>query len=561
MIEKPLVKFFEEAFRKHWIRPALCNYDSGTIYSYADAARGVARVHLLLEASGVTKGDHVALLGEDSAEWCIVWLGVITYGAVLVPILPAFTPEDTMHLVEHSDSKVIFVGPEHVSSLDPKKLKSIRATYRIDTFAPLPECTSVKECRTLDADRLMEERYPAGFRRSDVVYDKVSNSDFVLLSYTSGTSGFSKGVMLSANNIAANINITHIRKIYRPGQQMLSFLPLAHAYALMFDFLSPLTCGAQIYILRYKPTPAILIKALQEVRPQVIFSVPLVLEKVYKNIILKKINAYSPAVKTIIGIPVLNLLVYNRIGKIMLDTMGGRVEQFVVGGAAINDQVEKFVLNTGFPLTIGYGITECAPLISYATPREHKCSSCGKVLPEIEQVRISPVEGGFQSDGSGHEVGEVQVRGENVCLGYYKNEEATKALFTPDGWMRTGDLGFIDANGYVYLRGRSKAMLLTANGQNIFPEEIESLYGSSPFVMECVVVQRNTKLVAIVVPDLDALKAEGRVKEKEVTEAMNTLRDMINQRLPMYEQVSAVELREEPFEKTPKQSIKRYLVK
>lgn len=561
MIEKPLVKFFEEAFRKHWIRPALCNYDSGTIYSYADAARGVARVHLLLEASGVTKGDHVALLGEDSAEWCIVWLGVITYGAVLVPILPAFTPEDTMHLVEHSDSKVIFVGPEHVSSLDPKKLKSIRATYRIDTFAPLPECTSVKECRTLDADRLMEERYPAGFRRSDVVYDKVSNSDFVLLSYTSGTSGFSKGVMLSANNIAANINITHIRKIYRPGQQMLSFLPLAHAYALMFDFLSPLTCGAQIYILRYKPTPAILIKALQEVRPQVIFSVPLVLEKVYKNIILKKINAYSPAVKTIIGIPVLNLLVYNRIGKIMLDTMGGRVEQFVVGGAAINDQVEKFVLNTGFPLTIGYGITECAPLISYATPREHKCSSCGKVLPEIEQVRISPVEGGFQSDGSGHEVGEVQVRGENVCLGYYKNEEATEALFTPDGWMRTGDLGFIDANGYVYLRGRSKAMLLTANGQNIFPEEIESLYGSSPFVMECVVVQRDTKLVAIVVPDLDALKSEGKVKDKEVAEAMNTLRDMINQRLPMYEQVSAVELREEPFEKTPKQSIKRYLVK
>lgn len=561
MIEKPLVKFFEEAFRKHWIRPALCNYDSGTIYSYADAARGVARVHLLLEASGVTRGDHVALLGEDSAEWCIVWLGVITYGAVLVPILPAFTPEDTMHLVEHSDSKVIFVGPEHVSSLDPKKLKSIRATYRIDTLAPLPECTSVKECRTLDADRLMEERYPDGFRRSDVVYDKVSNSDFVLLSYTSGTSGFSKGVMLSANNIAANINITHIRKIYRPGQQMLSFLPLAHAYALMFDFLSPLTCGAQIYILRYKPTPAILIKALQEVRPQVIFSVPLVLEKVYKNIILKKINAYSPAVKTIIGIPVLNLLVYNRIGKIMLDTMGGRVEQFVVGGAAINDQVEKFVLNTGFPLTIGYGITECAPLISYATPREHKCSSCGKVLPEIEQVRISPVEGGFQSDGSGHEVGEVQVRGENVCLGYYKNEEATEALFTPDGWMRTGDLGFIDANGYVYLRGRSKAMLLTANGQNIFPEEIESLYGSSPFVMECVVVQRDTKLVAIVVPDLDALKSEGKVKDKEVAEAMNTLRDMINQRLPMYEQVSAVELREEPFEKTPKQSIKRYLVK
>lgn len=561
MIEKPLVKFFEEAFRKHWIRPALCNYDSGTIYSYADAARGVARVHLLLEASGVTKRDHVALLGEDSAEWCIVWLGVITYGAVLVPILPAFTPEDTMHLVEHSDSKVIFVGPEHVSALDPKKLKSIRATYRIDTLAPLPECTSVKECRTLDADRLMEERYPAGFRRSDVVYDKVSNSDFVLLSYTSGTSGFSKGVMLSANNIAANINITHIRKIYRPGQQMLSFLPLAHAYALMFDFLSPLTCGAQIYILRYKPTPAILIKALQEVRPQVIFSVPLVLEKVYKNIILKKINAYSPAVKTIIGIPVLNLLVYNRIGKIMLDTMGGRVEQFVVGGAAINDQVEKFVLNTGSPLTIGYGITECAPLISYATPREHKCSSCGKVLPEIEQVRISPVEGGFQSDGSGHEVGEVQVRGENVCLGYYKNEEATKALFTPDGWMRTGDLGFIDANGYVYLRGRSKAMLLTANGQNIFPEEIESLYGSSPFVMECVVVQRDTKLVAIVVPDVDALKSEGKVKDKEVAEAMNTLRDMINQRLPMYEQVSAVELREEPFEKTPKQSIKRYLVK
>ena len=395
----------------------------------------------------------------------------------------------------------------------------------------------------------------------DVVYDKVSNSDFVLLSYTSGTSGFSKGVMLTANNLAANINLTHTRNVFRPGQQMLSFLPLAHAYALMFDFLSPITSGAQIYILRYKPTPTILIKALQEVRPQVVLSVPLVLEKIYKSIILKKINAYSHAVKTIIGIPVLNLLVYKRIGKIMIDTMGGRIEQFIVGGAAINDQVEKFVLNTGFPLTVGYGITECAPLISYAPPREHKYSSCGKVLSDVEQVRISPVEGVYQSDSSGHEVGEVQVRGENVCLGYYKNEEATEALFTPDGWMRTGDLGFIDANGYIYLRGRSKAMLLTANGQNIFPKEIESLYGSSPFVIECVVVQRDTKLVAVVVPDLDALKAEGKVKEKEVTEAMNTLRDMINQRLPMYEQVSAVELREEPFEKTPKQSIKRYLIK
>lgn len=560
MIEKPLVKFFEESFRKHWIRPALGNYDTGTIYSYAEIARGVAKVHLLLEHSGITKGDHVALLGEDSAEWCIVWLGVVTYGAVVVPILPAFTPEDTMHLVEHSESRVIFVGPEHESFLDAKRLKDIAATYRVNTLTAIPEYTSRKECRSIDVEALMAERYPEGFQKSDIVYDGVSNSDFVLLSYTSGTSGFSKGVMLSANNLAANIDIAHTRQVFSAGQQMLSFLPLAHAYAMMFDFLAPLTFGCQVYILRYKPTPSILIKALQEVRPQVILSVPLVLEKIYKSIILKKINA-SSAVKTIIGIPVLNLLVYKRIGKIMVDTMGGRLEQFIVGGAAINDQVEKFVLNTGFPLTVGYGITECTPLISYVPPREHKYSSCGKVLPEIEQVRISPVEGTFQSDASGHEVGEVQVKGENVCLGYYKNEEATEALFTSDGWMRTGDLGFIDANGYIYLRGRSKAMLLTANGQNIFPEEIESLYGSSPLVSECIVVQRDTKLVAVIVPDLDALKAEGKVKEKEIKEAMDTVRDMVNQRLPMYEQVSSVELRSEPFEKTPKQSIKRYLVK
>lgn len=560
MIEKPLVKFFEESFRKHWIRPALANYDTGTIYSYAEVARGVAKVHLLLEHSGITKGGHVALLGEDSAEWCIVWLGVVTYGAVVVPILPAFTPEDTMHLVEHSEAKVIFVGPEHESVLDPKRLKSIAATYRVNSLTAIPECTARKECRSVDVEALMRERYPEGFQKGDIVYDGVSNSDFVLLSYTSGTSGFSKGVMLSANNLAANIDIAHTREVFSAGMQMLSFLPLAHAYAMMFDFLAPLTFGCQVYILRYKPTPSILIKTLQEVRPQVILSVPLVLEKIYKSIILKKLNA-SSAVKTIIGIPVLNLLVYKRIGKIMVDTMGGRLEQFIVGGAAINDQVEKFVLNTGFPLTVGYGITECTPLISYVPPREHKYSSCGKVLPEIEQVRISPVEGNFQSDASGHEVGEVQVKGENVCLGYYKNEEATKALFTEDGWMRTGDLGFIDANGYIYLRGRSKAMLLTANGQNIFPEEIESLYGSSPLVAECVVVQRDTKLVAVIVPDLDALKAEGKVKEKEIKEAMDTVRDMVNQRLPMYEQVSAVELRSEPFEKTPKQSIKRYLVK
>lgn len=560
MIDKPFVKYLEESFRKHWIRPALCNYDSGTIFSYADVARRVAMVHLLLEKAGISKGDRVALVGEDSAEWCTVWLGVVTYGAVVVPILPAFTAEDTMQLIEHSEAKVLFVGPEHEPILEHKVPKAIRATFRVNNLRALPDHTPEKGCRTIDIEAAMEERYPEGFRPKDVVYDGVLNSDFVLLSYTSGTSGFSKGVMLSANNLAANTELVHVRKIFNKDQTMLAFLPMAHAYAMMFSFLSPLTAGMMIYILRYKPTPQILIKALQEVRPQVILSVPLLLEKIYKSIILKKINA-SSTIKTIIGLPVLNLLIYRRIGKIMIDMMGGRVEQFIVGGAAINDQVERFILNTGFPLTIGYGITECGPLISYVHPKGHKAGSCGQVLPEIEQVRICPDRDGYPGDASGHEVGEVQVKGENVCLGYFKNEEATRNLFTSDGWMRTGDLGYIDAGGYIYLRGRSKAMLLSANGQNIFPEEIESLYGSSPYVSECIVVQRDTRLVAVVVPDLDALKAEGKETDAEVNEAIDHLRGMVNQRLPLYEQVSQVELRQEPFEKTPKQSIKRYLVK
>ena len=555
MIETPFIKAYEKSFADSWALAALTNYDTGKTFSYADVARGVARTQLLLKALEVKKGERVALIGEDCAEWCIHWLGIVTYGAVVVPILPAFTAEDVEAIINHSDAVVVFADVEHRQRLSIDHLPEVRAFVDIMSGNVIPEMTREERLHGIDVESLFTERYPAGFTKEDIHYDGVSNEDVVLLTYTSGTSGSSKGVMITANNLIANVVAAQEKKVEMPGDVLLCFLPNAHAFSLAFNVLLPLSVGGHVFILRYKPTPSILVKAMKEVRPHVILSVPLVLEKIYAKAILPKIEGNMMA-RLALKIPLLNKAIYGKVGDTLRETFGGRLKFFIVGGAALNDEVSDFLMKAGFPLTVGYGMTECAPLISYVEPKRYRHGSVGKIMSMIQEVRIAKADH-VEEDAEGHRVGEIQVRGENVCKGYYKNPEATTALFSADGWLRTGDLGYFDKDEYLYISGRIKAMILTSNGENVYPEAIEEKYNIHPYVAECVVVQRGERLVAVVYPDYAVLEKE----QKEPKAALEEVRKQINTLLNPYQQIAEVELREEDFERTPKMSVKRYLVK
>lgn len=556
MVETPFVKMYERNFADSWALAALTNYDTGKTFSYADVATGVARMHLLLEALEVKKGDKVVLIGEDCAEWCVDWFGIVTYGAVIVPILPAFTPEDVVSIINHSDATVVFADPDHRTYLDPERIPAVKAVLDIVTMRVVPERTRDARFTGIDPDRLFEARYPEGFHKEDIHYDGVSNEDVVLITYTSGTSGSSKGVMLTANNLASNVLGAEAKDVVLHGETMLCFLPNAHAFSLAFNVLLPLAMGAHVFILRYKPTPSILVKAMKEVRPHVVMSVPLVLEKIYAKAVLPKIEKSAMA-RVAIKIPLLNKAVYGKVGDALKETFGGRLKFFIVGGAALNDEVSDFLMKADFPLTVGYGMTECGPLISYIEPKHYRHGSVGKVMEMMCEARIAKTDHVQSESKEGYEVGEIQVRGENTCKGYYKNAEATTDLFTSDGWLRTGDLGYFDKDKYLYISGRIKAMILTSNGENVYPEAIEERYNIHPYVSECVVVQRGERLVAVVYPDFAVLEKEG----KDPKEALEEVRKQINGLLSVFQQISEVEIRQEDFERTPKMSVKRFLVK
>ena len=550
MIKENFIKLYENSFRENWDLPCYTDYGEDTQYTYGEVAEKIARLHLLFKHCSLRRGDKISVIGKNNAHWCIAYMATITYGAIIVPILQDFTPNDVHHIVNHSECTFLFVSDNIWENLEEEALGNLRAVFSLTDY----RCLHQRDGETIqkfmrNIDTAMKKAYPKGFQKENIIYTELSNDKVMLFNYTSGTTGFSKGVMLTGNNLAGNVTFGIRTGLLKKGEKVLSFLPLAHAYGCAFDFLTATAVGTHVTLLGKTPSPKILMKAFEEVKPNLIITVPLVIEKIYKNVIQPLINKRS--MKWALNIPLLDNQIYAQIRKKLIDALGGRFKEVIIGGAAMNPEVTDFFYKIKFPFTIGYGMTECGPLISYAPWNTFIPGSAGKIL-DIMEVRID-------SDDPYNTTGEIQVRGENVMKGYYKNEEATREVFTEDGWLKTGDLGTIDANGFIYIRGRSKTMLLSSNGQNIFPEEIEAKLNNMPFVLESLIIERNKKLVALVYPDYDSLDSLGLNTPDNIKTVMDENLKNLNKLVGNYEQVSTIQLYPTEFEKTPKKSIKRFL--
>ena len=550
MIQENFIKIYEESFKSNWELPSLTDYGKNNTFTFADVAKEIARIHILFHECQIRRGDKIALIGKDSARWCIAYMATITYGAIVVPILQDFRPNDVHHIINHSESVFLFVSDRIWETLEEDMIEDIRGVFSLEDFRCLHqrdgECIQ-KIMRSLDEK--MAEKYPNGFSKEDIQYAELDNDKIVELNYTSGTTGFSKGVMLTGNNLAGNVTYARTLDLLFRGERELCFLPLAHAYSCAFNLLVPMAFGVHVYLLGKTPSPKILLKAFEEVKPNLILTVPLILEKIYKKMILPQLS--KTTMKLALNIPLLDSRIYAQIRKKLVDAFGGRFREVIVGGAAMNDEVIDFLYKIKFPFTVGYGMTECGPLISYDHHYEYVPGSCGQILKGIMKVRID-------SEDPYNKVGEIQVSGENVMRGYYKNEEATNNVFTDDGWLRTGDLGTIDKDNHIFIRGRSKTMILGPSGQNIYPEEIESKLNNLPFVMESIIIEKNGKLVGLVYPDYDTVDNTG-ISHEDLPVIMEQNRVELNKLLASYEAVSSLQLYPTDFEKTPKKSIKRYL--
>ena len=549
MIQENFIKIYERSFQENWDLPALTDYGKDVTYTFGGLANEIAKIHLLFDACRVRRGDKVALVGKDCARWCVAYMATVTYGAIIVPILQDFSPNDIHHIINHSEASFLFVSDRVWDSLEEEKIGQVRGVFSLSDFRCLHQRDGESIQKFLRGlDEKMAEAYPNGFSRESIRYAELDNDKVVELNYTSGTTGFSKGVMLTGNNLAGNVVYAKTLDLLFRGERELCFLPLAHAYSCAFNFLVPMAVGAHVFLLGKTPSPKILLRAFEEVKPNLILTVPLILEKIYKKMILPQLG--KRAVRLALNIPLLDQRIYGQIREKLTDALGGRFREVIVGGAAMNQEVTDFLYKIKFRFTIGYGMTECGPLISYDHHDEFVPGSCGQVLKGIMEARVDA------SDPQA--VGEIQVRGENVMKGYYKNEEATRAVFTDDGWLRTGDLGTIDANHRIYLRGRNKTMILSSNGQNIYPEEIESKLNNLPFVMESLVIEKGGKLVALVYPDYDTVDGAGLSHDDLPIVMEKNLADL-NKLLAPYERVASIQLYPTEFEKTPKKSIKRYL--
>ena len=550
MIKENFIKIYEESFKENWALPALTDYGKSKTFTFGDVATEIARIHLLFHECQVRRGDKIALIGKDSSRWCIAYMAVVTYGAIIVPILQDFNPNDVHHIINHSESVFLFVSDRIWDSLEEDKIEEVRGVFSLSDYRCLHQRDGENIQKLMKSlDEKMTEKYPDGFTQEDIKYAELDNDKVVEINYTSGTTGFSKGVMLTGNNLAGNVTYARTLDLLFRGERELCFLPLAHAYSCAFNLLVPMAFGVHVYLLGKVPSPKILLKAFEEVKPNLILMVPLILEKIYKKMILPQLNKRT--LKLALNIPLLDSRIYAQIRKHLVDALGGRFREVIVGGAAMNQEVTDFLYKIKFPFTIGYGMTECGPLISYDHNNEYVPGYCGQILKGIMKVRID-------SEDPYNKVGEIQVSGENVMKGYYKNDEATQNVFTEDGWLRTGDLGTIDHDNRIFIRGRSKTMILGASGQNIYPEEIESKLNNLPFVMESLVVEKNGKLIGMVYPDYDTVDSTG-ISHTDLPVIMEQNRIELNKLLAPYETISEIQLYPTEFEKTPKKSIKRYL--
>jgi long-chain acyl-CoA synthetase len=534
-------------FKANWDLPALSDYKKEPIY-YKEVAEKIAKIHLLFEQSGIEKGDKIVLCGRNCSDWAIIFFATLTYGAVAVPLLHEFKSESITHLVNHSDGKILFVGDVVWEGLQAENMPKLSAIIQMQDF-DLVGCNDEKFKSVFDnLESEFAKKYPNGFKQEDVNYQRDNLDTLALINYTSGTTSISKGVMLSYRSLLSNYMFAcEVLPNLKPGDKVISMLPMAHMYGLQFEVIFEFIRGIHIHFLTRIPSPKIVAEAFARVKPDIIISVPLIIEKIYKSKLKPILD--KKKMKLLLRTPIIDSMVKSKILEQLTESFGSKFYEIIIGGSAFNREVETFFKKIGFPHTVGYGMTECGPIICYADWKEHKLGSCGKAVPRMEVKIDSPDETKI--------AGEILVKGANVMMGYYKNEEATKAVLGEDGWLHTGDLGIKDKDGNVYIKGRSKNMILGPSGQNIYPEEIEDLLNSMELVNESLVKDENGKLVALVYLDQDYIDSHNITLSQE--EIINQIKNQANQTLAAYEQLSAIYLQEEEFEKTPKRSIKRYI--
>ncbi|MCF7911615.1 MAG: AMP-binding protein [Candidatus Cloacimonetes bacterium] len=547
MIKDNYVQYFETSIRDNWELNALSDYKGKTL-TYGQIGRHILAMHQIYHKMGLKPGDKIAVVGGNTVNWGIVFLSAITYGAVIVPILPDFHSEDIQHIVNHSDAVLLFISQYHYDLIDEEKMPALLGLVKLEDFSVLFE---QKKLVKSSLSRLFSEYlYSSDFKPTpgELIFPKISNELLAAIVYTSGTTGLSKGVMLSHNCMLANLLYARENMPLKRGNSILSFLPLAHAYGCAFEFLFPFTLGCHVTFLGKIPSPKVIVKAFNEVKPELILSVPLIIEKIYRKQ-LKPVISKEP-MKTLLSLPLINSVIGAKINKKLSAAFGNNFRELVLGGAAFSPEVENFMRKIKFPYTIGYGMTECGPLISYASWKTTKQASVGKVVDWLEIKVDSP-----EPDKV---IGEVLVRGESLMDGYYKNEKATQETFTADGWMHTGDLGLIDKDGFIFLTGRKKNMILGPSGHNIYPEELEARLNNMPYILESLVIERDSKLIALVYPDFVSTGAED-IKDQQIIKLMDENLKKINEKLPAYSKISAIELIPEEFVKTPTNKVKRYL--
>ena len=546
------IKLIESSIVQNWDRDALTDF-KGVTLQYHDVARKIEKLHILFENSGVVKGDKIALAGRNSANWAVAFLATLTYGAIAVPILHEFTADQIHNIVNHSDAKLRFVGDIVATQIDTTKMPGLEGVIYIPDYSLVLSRTNKLTYAREHLNEMFGKKFPKYFRKEHVSYPAEENAnDMALINYTSGTTGFSKGVMIPYRAMWSNYDfaVGVLGKKVHAGDNIISILPMAHMYGMAFEFIFEFLTGCHIFFLTRVPSPAIIAQAFAEVKPVIIIAVPLVIEKIIRKKVFPKIQ--TNRMRLLLNMPVINKKVNEKICEQVRAAFGGKFYEIIIGGAAFNHEVESFLKRISFPYTVGYGATECAPIISYADYSTFKQGSCGRPVVHME-VRID-------SHDPENVPGEILARGANVMLGYYKNEEATRNTIDADGWYHTGDLGTMDAEGNIFIKGRSKNMLLGSNGQNIYPEEIEDKLNSMTLVTESLVVQRGDKLAALIYPDYDEASAMG-LSADDLKNVMEQNRQELNNILPVYSKIAEVVIQEEEFEKTPKKSIKRYLYK
>ena len=543
MLKENYTQFIWDSISDNWEKTAFTNYDANS-YTYAEVGRFLYYFDKLFNRCGIHRGDKISLIGKNSAEWCIAYQAIVTRGSVVVPILPNFTSGDVQHLVNHSDSVVLFANKSNWQTFNIEKMPGLKLVISLDDFSLLYS----KDTKLSLAYEAFLEKIKKDFPKEKLEKVLVKNQEMFAIIYTSGTTGFSKGVMLTHNNITGNMVFARNRMPLVGGDKILSFLPLAHAYGCAIEFLYPFTCGCHITFLGKMPTPEILLKAFAKVRPRLILSVPLIFEKIFKTQIRPVLE--KPVIKILMTLPFVSEFLMKKINQKLVASFGGDFHEVVIGGAALSEELQLVLKQAKFPFTVGYGMTECGPLISYAGWKQMRINAAGRCVDQLE-MRID-------SEDPEKIAGEIYVRGENVMKGYYKNKEATENILDQQGWLHTGDIGVMDKDGFIYIKGRSKSMILSSNGQNIYPEEIESKLNMHQLIQESLVVDRKEGLVALVYPDM-ALVDVKHIREKSLQHTFDIFLKHLNKELPKYMQVAKIEIVSQEFEKTPKRSIKRFL--